>query len=151
MFLFGEIFNVLMGTTLQDKRVQSLFNLIRKIRADWSESSDACGANLEGDENNTENDEECFEEDLPKPLLDGSTKLERKGAKNNLAPNATDCLKGMGIDLELTADQDRELHTIMQQINALDQPLVESKSLPEICPCCKSIYACRTHESPGPQ
>ena len=52
-----------MGTTLQDKRVQSLFKVIQKIRAEWSESSDACGASLEGDENNTENDEECFEDE----------------------------------------------------------------------------------------
>ena len=73
--------------------------------------------------------------DSNKPLHDGSTKFERKGAKQNLGPNATDCLKGLGIDLELTADQDRELHNIMKLINELDKPLVDSKSLPEICPC----------------
>lgn len=141
-----------MGTTLQDKRVQSLFKVIQKIRAEWSESSDACGASLEGDENNTENDEECFEdEDSNKPLHEGSTKFERKGAKQNLGPNATDCLKGLGIDLELTADQHRELHNIMKLINELDKPLVDSKSLPEICPCCKPICMSQIHESLGPQ
>ncbi len=140
-----------MGTTLQDKRVQSLFNLIKKIRADWADSKDDCGVNLEGDENNTENDEECFED---ADLSDGSTKLERKGAKQDLGSfvsPATDCLKGLGINLELSADQDRELHAIMKQINELDKPSIKSPSLPEIFPCCKSICMPQIHESSGPQ
>ena len=114
---------------LQDKKVRELFSIIEKLRSEWAFAdslTEPPPLNIEGEVNH---DSDCYEDENHVDPPKGS-KLERKGANASLAraesttsvdtlspPNAL--LKGMGIDVVMTTDQEKELHDIIKQINEL--------------------------------
>ena len=114
---------------LQDKKVRELFSIIEKLRSEWAfadSPTEPAPLNLEGEVNH---DSDCYENENHVDPPTGP-KLERKGTNASLAraesttsvdtlspPNAL--LKGMGIDVVMTTDQEKELHDIIKQINEL--------------------------------
>ena len=115
----------------QDPAVRELFDIIKKVRADWAFADDGgqqAPLNMDPlDEPVEDVNDQDYEDD-------SSTKLVRSGAKNELGsasrsnsnasletlspPNAL--LKGMGIGVEMTPDEEKELHAVLKAINALE-------------------------------
>ena len=116
----------------QDKKVKKLFAIIEKLRKDWAYAdspTEPPPLNADGEVNH---DSDCYEDENDESRVDPpkSSKLERKGAKDSLAratssssvdtlspPNAL--LKGMGIDVVMTMEQEKELHEVIKKINEL--------------------------------
>ena len=157
-----------MVSSLQDQRIRDLFASIKQIRQDWAFSDDAGQAplNMEPDDSAVEEDAENYEEETPNEHEpENAEKLERKGAKSELgrsksslsnASKANSCLKGLGIDVEMTPEQEAELHAILKQINELDPKapsgsytvciMVSFRSISIISDHFKiSIMACQPH------
>ena len=162
-----------MVSSLQDQRIRDLFASIKQIRQDWAFSDDAGQAplNMEPDDSAVEEDAENYEEETPNEHEpENAEKLERKGAKSELGRSksslsnasketlspANSCLKGLGIDVEMTPEQEAELHAILKQINELDPKapsgsytvciMVSFRSISIISDHFKiSIMACQPH------
>lgn len=131
--------------TLKEEKVRALFAIIKELRSQWAfaDGAEEAPLNMEPSDSDTfEYDPENYEDQIPgdgttpeKSSIEQPPKLERKGAKtalhrsqssvsgtsHSLSP-ANACLKGLGINVTMTAEQEAELHSVLKAINEL-QPM----------------------------